>query len=112
MSSLKYLFVIPVLVALLSYFYPSDYDYENDMNERLQHILSGLLRAEKKIAQPKAKIAIGFGGCQDMFVDGLALLDALKFEAPENPEHFMAVDTQQELTKMMAYFFQHGAAAE
>ncbi|CAG2230494.1 ADP-dependent glucokinase-like [Mytilus edulis] len=112
MSSLKYLFVIPVLVALLAYFYPSDYDYENDMNERLQQILSGLLRAEKKIAQPKAKIAIGFGGCQDMFVDGLALLDALKFEAPENPEHFMSVDTQQELTKMMAYFFQHGAAAE
>jgi hypothetical protein len=44
--------------------------------------------------------------------NGLALLDVLKYAAPENPEHFESVDTQEELTKMMAYFFQHGAAAE
>jgi ADP-dependent glucokinase len=112
MISLKYIVVVPILVGLLAYFYPRNYNYEDDMNERLQQVLSGLLRAEKRIAQPNAKIAVGFGGCKDMFVDGLALLDVLKYAAPEIPEHFESVDTQEELTKMMAYFFQHGAAAE
>ena len=112
MISLKYIVVVPILVGLLAYLYPRNYNYEDDMNERLQQVLSGLLRAEKRIAQPNAKIAVGFGGCKDMFVDGLALLDVLKYAAPENPEHFESVDTQEELTKMMAYFFQHGAAAE
>lgn len=100
------------MAALFAYFYPTYFNYEDDTNERLQQVLSGLLRAEKKIVQPKVKVAIGFGGCKDMFVDGLKLLDALNYSAPENPEHFVSVDTQEELTKMMAYFFQHGAAAE
>lgn len=47
-----------------------------------------------------------------MFVDGLALLDALDFRAPDLAQHTEVLDTQEQLTQMMAYFFKHGAAAE
>lgn len=112
MLSLKYLIGISILCIIVAYFYPKIYDYEEDMNGRLHQVLSGLLRAEKKISKPSARIAVGFGGCKDMFVDGLALLDVLNFTAPDKAQHTEVLDTQEQLSKMMAYFFQYGAAAE
>lgn len=59
-----------------------------------------------------ARIAVGFGGCIDIFVDAVPLFDAAKINCPDIPKHHKVVHNQQEVAEGFAYFFKHGAAAE
>ena len=61
---------------------------------------------------PSTKIAIGFGGCMDVFVEAVPLLDALDVEKPNKPKHHKTMSTKEDLAEGFLYFFKHGAAAE
>ena len=74
-------------------------------------VIASLLRYEAN--RPLAavpRIAIGYGACRDLFVDGSHIMANQSF--PDNPEHFLAVGNADELRRMYAYFFKAGAAAE
>ncbi|XP_071079420.1 ADP-dependent glucokinase-like [Haliotis cracherodii] len=102
--------VITVLVVIAAYLCKRHAD--EALRERVHQVLSGLLRAEKKVPHPKFRVAIGFGGCQDLVSDGLELLEKMHIGAPDNPKHFHSVDNETELAQLMGFFFRHGAAAE
>ena len=105
--------LVAALVLIVAYFYQHPWftDEAGDA-KRLDLILSGLLRAEKRLEPPKAKVALGFGGCEDLLVDVMDLLDKVQLAAPDVPKHHDSVDSLQELSELLAYFFRHGAAAE
>ena len=78
---------------------------------RVDTVIASLLRYEAN--RPLAavpRIAIGYGACRDLFVDGSHIMANQSF--PDNPEHFLAVGNADELRRMYAYFFKAGAAAE
>ncbi|XP_032819822.1 ADP-dependent glucokinase-like [Petromyzon marinus] len=80
---------------------------------RLDHVLSALLRAEARTSRPaRPRVAIGFGGCLDWVVDGVALLERLGVEPSGKAEHHGFIADEQQLAQTFAYFFPHGAAAE
>lgn len=86
---------------------------DNDLKQKLDQVLTGLLRAERKVGvDSTTKIALGFGGCEDIFVDALPFLEKMKYTIPDKPEHFDHIANETDVTKMFAYFFRHGAAAE
>uniref|UniRef100_F6VUN5 ADP-dependent glucokinase n=2 Tax=Ciona intestinalis TaxID=7719 RepID=F6VUN5_CIOIN len=58
------------------------------------------------------KIAVGFGGCMDVFVDAIELLKAVGVKVPKSPKHQRWIADKEELGEGFAYFFRHGAAAE
>lgn len=101
----------PIICVIVAYIYKR-HSEEVVLQERLRNVLIGLLQAEKKaLVQPK-KVAVGFGGCEDIITDGLELLKLLNFSAPEMAIHQDSVHNEFELMQLFAYFFQHGAAAE
>ena len=86
---------------------------DNDLKEKLDQVLTGLLRAERKVGvDSTTKIALGFGGCEDIFVDALPFLEKMKYSIPDKPEHIDDIANETDVTKMFTYFFRHGAAAE
>ncbi|XP_067011429.1 ADP-dependent glucokinase [Anabrus simplex] len=87
-------------------------NFSNDvLKVRLNSVLQGLVEVERQHSvRTKAKVAIGYGACQDLFVDGKDLL--MYDVAAMYPEHFSDISTTEELLKTYAYFFRHGAAAE
>lgn len=82
------------------------------LQERLDQVLSGLRRAENKVQSSDLRVALGFGGDVDLFVNAIELLTKIGAKPPETTEHFEEVGTKEEIEKLFAYFFQHGAAAE
>ncbi|XP_005106725.1 ADP-dependent glucokinase [Aplysia californica] len=98
------------LVVLVAFLYKRHAD--EVLQARLKDVLSGLLRAEKKVPPPKVRVAVGFGGCEDIFVNGLDLFNLLNLTTPELAKHHNVVNNAEELTQLMAYFFPQGAAAE
>lgn len=101
------------LVALITAYLAKIYfDKSGRSSDRINHILSGLLRAEEKISLPRTRVALGFGGCEDLIVDGMSFFEKFNLEAPEQPKHHDFVANRDELSQLFGYFFQHGAAAE
>lgn len=83
------------------------------LKEKLSQVLKGLLRAEKKVGVDRStRIAIGFGGCEDIFLSAEALLEKINFTAPNIPEHADNIRSETDFTKIFTYFFRQGAAAE
>lgn len=103
-------FSFGLLVLLAAFLYKRHTD--EALQERLRDVLSGLLRAEKKASLPKVRVAVGFGGCEDIFANGVELFKSLNLTAPKHGKHHNAVNNAEELTELMAYFFPQGAAAE
>lgn len=101
-------FLISLAVLIVSYAY-NKYKLQNTTN-KLEETLSSLLRVENSArVSPGIKIALGFGSCQDIIVQSnQVILD----RPPEIPEHFYSINTKEELLKVFAYFYRHGAAAE
>ena len=98
--------VFVVILAVLLYRRNAEADLKQD-------VLTGLLRAERKVPpNPEVRVAVGFGACQDVIADGLQTLHKLDARPPAEPAHFDEILDQQELEKVFAYFFRHGAAAE
>ncbi|XP_046383849.1 ADP-dependent glucokinase [Ischnura elegans] len=98
--------VVVVVIALIYY-----KNVEVPPSDRLSDVLVGLIHLEKEYPLLlKPKVAIGYGACKDLFVDGKNLL--LFSSAANEPEHIDDINNRDELLKTYAYFFRHGAAAE
>ena len=81
--------------------------------ERMTAVLNGLLRAEQEAALAnQLRVAVGFGSCVDMIGPGLEILGHIGSVPPDKPEHYDSLQNMNELQRIFAYFFRHGAAAE
>ncbi|XP_023223115.1 ADP-dependent glucokinase-like [Centruroides sculpturatus] len=100
---------LSLLFILIAYYYRK---YNDDLlRERLQSTLNNLLKAENSVKLTyKPKVGLGFGSCQDVVIQSSEII--LNEEAPELSEHFDSIQNKEELLKVFAYFFKHGAAAE
>ena len=79
----------------------------------LDTILRGPLREERfRNVNSENRVAVGFGSCEDVFVDGLGLLRELGVGPPEIPRHHDVISSPEQLAEGFAYFFEYGAAAE
>ena len=54
----------------------------------------------------------GFGGCVDLIVDGVSLLNKVGLPHVEQPHHHDYLENEVQLAQSFAYFFAPGAAAE
>ncbi len=54
----------------------------------------------------------GFGGCVDLIVDGVSLLNKIGLPATHQPLHHNYIENEVQLAQSFAYFFAPGAAAE
>ncbi|XP_013406311.1 ADP-dependent glucokinase [Lingula anatina] len=102
---------LSIFVALVAYLHRSYND--KILNDRLDSVLRGLLRAEKKVSfETRTRVAVGFGACVDGFVNATDIFHNLGFIPPDIPEHYSVIRDQDELGKVFSYFFRHGAAGE
>ena len=105
---LKFGSFLTVIIVLIAIYYRN---YDNGLQKRLVAVLHGLERLENRYGVTDIpKVAIGYGICTDVFVNAKDLLK----HSPNvgNPQHFDEINTDLELLKSFAYYFQHGAAAE
>jgi len=102
--------VISVLVIIAAIVYRR---WELLETDRMTAVLNGLLKAEQEVAMAsKLRVAVGFGSCVDMIGPGLDILARIDAEPPDQPKHYDSLHDLNELQRIFAYFFQHGAAAE
>ena len=81
--------------------------------ERMTAVLSGLLKAEQEASLTnRLRVAVGFGSCVDMIVPALDILGHIGAVPPDSPKHYDSLHDLDELQRIFAYFFHHGAAAE
>ncbi|GAB1598068.1 ADP-dependent glucokinase-like [Argonauta hians] len=108
--------VIPVVVLFFAiyYYYYHHHQHNDDIKLSLDEILSGLLRAEKKVEiLSKPRVALGLGGCLDLTVSALPLFKKLGFVPSNNSKVYHdSIGSSLELEELFSYFFTHGAAAE
>ncbi|KAG9268665.1 ADP-dependent glucokinase-like [Astyanax mexicanus] len=88
---------------------------QSGLDERLDTVLSSLLRAERKVGMnniARPRVAIGFGGCVDIIVDGVTLLNKIGLQPTDQPIHHDYIENAEQLAQSFAYFFAPGAASE
>ena len=54
----------------------------------------------------------GFGGCVDLLVDGVSLMNEMGLSSTNQPLHHDSIENAQQLAQSFAYFFAPGAASE
>ncbi|XP_063226286.1 ADP-dependent glucokinase [Bacillus rossius redtenbacheri] len=99
---------VSVFIVFIAFFMRNNFD--DELRSKLNIILESLERVEKEHSVISKKVAIGYGACLDLFVDGNVLLPYN--DLGSNPEHFTDISSNKELSKTYAYFYRHGAAAE
>ncbi|XP_029952616.1 ADP-dependent glucokinase [Salarias fasciatus] len=112
-SWMKYGSAVSLFVVLLAFWFRSP--QRAGLDDRLDAVLSSLLRAERKVGMnnvARPKVAIGFGGCVDLIVDGVSLLNKIGLPATDQPLHHDYLENPEQLAQSFAYFFAPGAAAE
>ncbi|XP_020794543.1 ADP-dependent glucokinase [Boleophthalmus pectinirostris] len=112
-SWFKYGPVVSLFVVFLAFWFRSS--ERTVLDDRLDTVLSSLLRAERKVGinnVARPKVAIGFGGCADLLVDGVSLLNKIGLIPSEQPLHHDYLENTEQLAQSFAYFFAPGAAAE
>ncbi|XP_040206715.1 ADP-dependent glucokinase-like [Rana temporaria] len=105
--------LLSLLALLVAYWFR--HVEEDNLQNRLDTVLSSLLQAEQKAgldAHRPPRIAIGFGGCLDIIVDGVALMKETAIGPSYNPVHHNFIETETQLAESFAYFFPPGAASE
>ena len=95
-------------IAAVVYRSNLDQSVSGDDHERMNKVLKSLLKQEKH-PQVEPRVAVGYGACQDLFVPATAVVGAA---APDKPEHYNEIENEEQMLRMFAYFFRHGAAAE
>ena len=105
-------FLLAVIFVLVSILYPLLLESEEDTRIKMDNVLQSLLLQEKSVnIRHQAKIAVGYGACKDMFVDGKEVLDHGSKPDSELRNH-NEIENWNQLLEMYGYFFSHGAAAE
>lgn len=113
MSWVKYGPVVSLFVVLLALWFRSPQNI--DLDDRLDTVLSSLLRAERKVGLnnvARPRVAVGFGGCVDLIVEGVPLLNKIGLPPTDQPLHHNYLENEVQLAESFAYFFAPGAAAE
>ncbi|KAG7465779.1 hypothetical protein MATL_G00157230 [Megalops atlanticus] len=113
-SRVKYGAVASLAVVLLAYWYRPPVQ-DALLDQRLDTVLSSLLKAERKVGMnsfSRPRVAVGFGGCVDIIVDGVALLNKIGLQPSAHPHHHDYIQNAQQLAESFAYFFPPGAASE
>jgi len=101
---------LAVLVFVVALLYRRGVETET---ERMMAVLNGLLKAEQEAAlMNQLRVAVGFGSCVDMIGPGLDILECIGASPPDKPKHYDSLRDTDELQRIFAYFFRHGAAAE
>ncbi|XP_005915128.1 ADP-dependent glucokinase [Haplochromis burtoni] len=109
----KYGSVVSLFVVVLALWFRSPQNAVLD--DRLDTVLSSLLRAEQKVGMnnvARPRVAIGFGGCVDLIVDSVSLLNKTGIQPTDQPLHHDYLENVEQLAQSFAYFFAPGAAAE
>lgn len=109
---LKYGTVLSFAAVLVAFWLRSP---QSVLDERLDTVLSSLLRAERKVGMnnvARPRVAIGFGGCVDIIVDGVTLLNKIGLLPTDQPIHHDYIENAEQLAQSFAYFFAPGAASE
>ncbi|XP_060897060.1 ADP-dependent glucokinase [Labrus mixtus] len=112
-SWVKYGPVVSALVVLLAFWFRSPQNVVLD--DRLDTVLTSLLKAERKVGisdVERPRVAVGFGGCVDLIVDGVSLLNKIDLTPTDQPLHHNYLENAVQLAQSFAYFFAPGAAAE
>ncbi|XP_034432934.1 ADP-dependent glucokinase [Hippoglossus hippoglossus] len=112
-SWVKYGPVVSLLMVLLAIWFRSP--QSDVLEDRLDTVLSSLLRAEQKVGMndvARPRVAVGFGGCVDLIVDGVTLLNKISLPLTDHPLHHDYIESTEQLAESFAYFFAPGAAAE
>ncbi|WAR18260.1 ADPGK-like protein [Mya arenaria] len=107
----KSIVILSTIILLCAFIYKKKSD--TLQKEKIHQVLHGLLRAERKVGVDRnTRIALGFGGCEDIFVDAQDLLQGLNYTVPSDPEHVTDILSETDFTKIFTYFFKQGAAGE
>ena len=100
---------LPFLIAIVAYI------YLKNRNEKvyLERVLKGLLKREQSVNVSKnIRVAVGFGSCMDIIIDGLALFEKLGYQPPDGVAHHDLIEDKHKFRETFAYFMKEGAAAE
>jgi len=100
---------LPFLIAIVAYI------YLKNRNEKvyLERVLKGLLKREQSVNVSKnIRVAVGFGSCMDIIIDGLALFEKLGYQPPDEVAHHDLIEDKHKFRETFAYFMKEGAAAE
>ncbi|KAA0710902.1 putative ADP-dependent glucokinase [Triplophysa tibetana] len=109
----KYSSLLSLAVVLIAYWFRAP--DRSVLDDRLDTVLSSLLRAERKVGTSsvsRPRVAIGFGGCVDIIVDGVALLNKIGVKPSYQPLHHDYIENAEQLGQSFAFFFPPGAASE
>ena len=100
---------LPLLIIIIAYIYVKN----KNEDDYLERVLKGLIKEERSVnISEDLRVAVGFGSCMDIIVDGLDLLEKLGFQPPDEAAHHDLIGSEQELREAFAYFMREGAAAE
>ena len=106
-------YVIAAIIAAIAAFYSYKHNTSNSEERRIENVLAGLLLEERSVnMSTDLPIAVGFGSCLDLLVDGKPLMDALGLKPPAVPKYHETIKTLDDVAEMFALFFSNGAAAE
>jgi len=104
-----FLSIVTVMIAI----WMNQDSNPNNMEATILDTLDSLMKAEKKVeVNAKPRVAIGLGGCMDVFVDALDFFEKMNLNPNERAIHHDIIHNEQELSEGFLSYFQHGAAGE
>ncbi|XP_042219499.1 ADP-dependent glucokinase-like [Homarus americanus] len=98
------------LVVLFAAIWFSRDDGYSVLPNKLQQVLHAMLEVEQQYHVGEVQIAVGYGACKDIFVQGSLLMGAMT--PPQRTAHFSRIDSIEQLKEMYALFYTAGSAAE
>ena len=108
---MKYGLLLAFIILIVALFYPRESEVETRI--QMDNVLQSLLVQEKSVdVRTHAKIAVGYGACKDMFVNGRDVLKSFDMKPKSELRNHNEIKTWDQLLEMYGYFFSHGAAAE
>eukprot|EP00794_Sanderia_malayensis_P019893 gene19893-21836_t len=101
--------LLALAFALAAYFYAKN----ANQHVFIQRVLDGLLKEERSVNITKdLRVAVGFGSCMDLIVDGIPLVKKLGLKPPDLPQHHDYFKSKEMIAEAFAYFLKEGAASE
>lgn len=71
------------VVLIIVYFVKLYFDKSGRSLDRINYILLGFFRVEEKISFLWICVVLGFGGCEDLIVDGMLFFEKFNLEVLE-----------------------------
>ncbi|KAK8734071.1 hypothetical protein OTU49_006000, partial [Cherax quadricarinatus] len=102
--------VLSVTVIFAAFWYSCNDGDSLLLRERLQDVLQAMLEVEQQHSVGEVRIAVGYGACKDIFVQGSDLMGVMT--PPQRTAHFNRIDSMKQLKEMYALFYTAGSAAD